>query len=41
MNSTLQSRIKKHRSLIPFVIPAIVFAFVFCYLPLIGILIAF
>ena len=41
MNSTLQSRIKKHRSLIPFVIPAIVFAFVFCYLPMIGIMIAF
>ena len=34
-------RIKKHRSLIPFVIPAIVFALVFCYLPMIGILIAF
>ncbi len=41
MHSTLQSRIKKHRSLIPFVIPAIVLAFVFCYLPMIGILIAF
>lgn len=41
MKSTLQSRIKKHRSLIPFVIPAVAFAFVFCYLPMIGILIAF
>ena len=41
MKSTLQSRIKKHSSLIPFVIPAIAFAFVFCYLPMIGILIAF
>jgi len=41
MHSTLQSRIKKHRSLIPFVIPAVAFAFVFCYLPMVGILIAF
>lgn len=41
MTSTLQSRIKKHRSLIPFVIPAVAFAFVFCYLPMIGIMIAF
>ena len=41
MKSTLQSRIKKHSSLIPFVIPAIAVAFVFCYLPMIGILIAF
>lgn len=39
--SQLGMRIKKHRSLIPFVIPAIVFALVFCYLPMIGILIAF
>ena len=41
MTSTLNARIKKHRSLIPFVIPAIVFALVFCYLPMVGILIAF
>lgn len=41
MKSTLQSKIKKHSSLIPFVIPAIAFAFVFCYLPMVGILIAF
>ena len=41
VTSTLQARIKKHRSLIPFVVPAIAFAFVFCYLPMIGILIAF
>ena len=41
VTSTLQSRIKKHRSLIPFVIPAVLFALVFCYLPMIGILIAF
>ena len=41
MTSTLKSRIRKHRSLIPFVIPAVAFAFVFCYLPMIGILIAF
>jgi putative aldouronate transport system permease protein len=41
MTSTLKSRITKHRSLIPFVIPAIAFALVFCYTPMIGILIAF
>lgn len=41
MKSTLRSKIKKHSSLIPFVIPAIAFAFVFCYLPMVGILIAF
>ena len=41
MTSTLQAKVKKHRSLIPFVIPAILFALVFCYLPMIGILIAF
>lgn len=41
MTSTLKSRIHKHRSLIPFVIPAILFALVFSYLPMIGILIAF
>ena len=39
--SKLGMRIKKHRSLIPFVIPAMVFAIVFCYLPMIGIVIAF
>ena len=41
MTSTLSSRVRKHRSLIPFVIPAVLFALVFCYLPMIGILIAF
>ena len=41
MTSTLRSRVHKHRSLIPFVIPAIAFALVFCYLPMVGILIAF
>lgn len=41
MTSTLKARIKKHRSLIPFVIPAMLFALVFSYLPMIGILIAF
>lgn len=41
MTSTLAHRIKKHRSLIPFVIPAILFALVFCYLPMVGILLAF
>ena len=41
MTSTLKSKVNKHRSLIPFVIPAVLFALVFCYLPMIGILIAF
>lgn len=41
MTSTLKSRAHKHRSLIPFVIPAVLFALVFCYLPMVGILIAF
>ena len=40
-SDTLGARIKKHRSLIPFVVPAIAFAIVFCYLPMVGILIAF
>lgn len=38
---TLAQKIKKHKHLIPFVIPAIVFALIFCYLPMAGILIAF
>lgn len=39
--NTFRSRLKKHRSLIPFVIPAVLFALVFSYLPMVGILIAF
>lgn len=38
---TLGQRIKKHKHLIPFVLPAIIFALIFCYLPMAGILIAF
>jgi len=38
---TLSAKVKKHKSLIPFVIPAILFALVFCYLPMAGIVIAF
>ena len=38
---TLAQKIKKHKHLIPFVIPAILFALVFCYLPMAGIVIAF
>lgn len=38
---TLKGKFKKHRSLVPFVIPAMLFALVFSYLPMIGILIAF
>ena len=41
MTSTLKAKVRKHRSLIPFVIPAVLFALIFCYLPMIGILIAF
>ena len=39
--NTLAHKLKKHRSLIPFVIPAVLFALVFSYLPMVGILIAF
>lgn len=39
--STLRHNLKKHRNLIPFVVPAVVFALVFSYLPMLGILIAF
>ena len=38
---TLAQKVKKHKHLIPFVIPAILFALVFCYLPMAGIVIAF
>ena len=38
---TLRDKIVKHKHLIPFVIPAIVFALIFCYLPMAGIVIAF
>ena len=38
---TLRGKFKKHRSLVPFVIPAMLFALVFSYLPMIGILNAF
>ena len=38
---TLRDKIEKHKHLIPFVIPAILFALVFCYLPMAGIVIAF
>lgn len=39
--NTFKSRLKKHRGLIPFVVPAVVFALIFSYLPMAGILIAF
>ena len=38
---TLGDKAKKYKSLIPFVIPAVLFALVFSYLPMAGILIAF
>ena len=38
---TLAQKVRKHKQLIPFVIPAILFALVFCYLPMAGIVIAF
>ncbi len=38
---SLPAKIKKHKQLIPFVFPAIIFALVFCYLPMAGIVIAF
>lgn len=37
----LKYRIIKYRDIIPFVIPAILFAIVFCYVPMVGILIGF
>ena len=39
--SSFSSRLKRHRSLIPFVIPAVVFALIFSYLPMAGVVIAF
>ncbi len=41
MTLTLKQKVKKHKSLIPFVIPAMLFALIFSYLPMVGILIAF
>lgn len=38
---TLGAKVHKYRSLIPFVLPAMLFALVFSYLPMAGILIAF
>ena len=38
---TLGAKIHKYRNLIPFVIPAVLFALIFCYLPMAGIVIAF
>ena len=38
---TLGDKVKKYKTLIPFVIPAVLFALVFSYLPMTGILIAF
>ena len=38
---TLLDKVDKHKQLIPFVIPAIIFALIFCYLPMAGIVIAF
>ena len=38
---TFGAKVKKYKSLIPFVIPAILFALIFSYLPMMGIVIAF
>ncbi len=38
---TFAEKVSKHKQLIPFVIPAILFALIFCYLPMAGIVIAF
>ena len=38
---TLGAKVKKYKSLIPFVLPAMAFALIFSYLPMVGILIAF
>lgn len=37
----LMAKIRRHKGLIPFVIPAVLFALVFSYFPMVGILIAF
>ncbi|MDE7373248.1 MAG: sugar ABC transporter permease, partial [Clostridia bacterium] len=39
--SEFKKQWKKHKSLVPFVLPAIIFAILFSYLPMFGILIAF
>ncbi len=41
MALSLKAKLKKHKRLIPFVIPAMLFALVFSYLPMLGIIIAF
>lgn len=41
MKINRKSKIKKYKGLIPFILPATVFALIFSYLPMIGILIAF
>ena len=38
---TFAQKVSKHKQLIPFVLPAILFALIFCYLPMAGIVIAF
>ena len=38
---TFAQKVSKHKQLIPFVIPAVLFALIFCYLPMTGIVIAF
>ena len=38
---TFAQKVSKHKQLIPFIIPAILFALIFCYLPMAGIVIAF
>lgn len=40
-STTLKQKFKKHKSLIPFVLPAVIFALIFSYLPMLGIIIAF
>lgn len=38
---TFAQKVSKHKQIIPFVIPGILFALIFCYLPMAGIVIAF
>ncbi len=40
-SSEFKRKWKKHKSLVPFVLPAIIFALLFSYLPMVGILIGF
>lgn len=41
MKKSLKAKFVKNKRLIPFVLPAMIFALLFCYLPMVGVLLAF